>query len=101
MNARRPATCWILIRAHRIQRLEFTENHLNWEMRGSLCCSQLRVDPMCRHVVGVFVCGIDQANGMQTVKLCNTIGMGVDPLWFGVEFVKHGARTSTCLIKGH
>jgi len=33
MNARRPATGPILTRAHRIQRLEFTENHPNWEMR--------------------------------------------------------------------
>ena len=33
LNARRPATGPILTRAHRIQRLEFAENHLNWEMR--------------------------------------------------------------------
>ena len=33
MNARRPATGPILTRAHRIQRLEFRDNHLNWEMR--------------------------------------------------------------------
>jgi len=33
MNAGRPATGPILTRAHRIQRLEFTENHLNWKMR--------------------------------------------------------------------
>ena len=33
INARRPATGLILTRAHRIQRFEFTEKHLNWEMR--------------------------------------------------------------------
>jgi len=33
MNARRPATSPILTRAHRIQRLDFTKNLLNLEMR--------------------------------------------------------------------
>jgi len=33
MNARRPATVVILTRVLRFLRLEFTENHLNWEMR--------------------------------------------------------------------
>jgi len=34
----------------------------------------MRVDSICRHVISV-VCGDDQANGMQTVPLWNTIGM--------------------------
>jgi len=46
-----------------------------------------RVDSICRHVMVVFVCGDDQANGMQTVTLWNTIGMVVAPLRFGVKFV--------------
>jgi len=84
MNARRPATGPIWTRAQSIQILDFTENHLIGKcMIGSQCCSQMRVDSICRHVIGVFVCGEDQANGMQTVTLWNTIGMGVAPLWFG------------------
>ena len=102
MNARRPAIGPILTRAYRIQRLEFREIHLNWEMRD--CESVLFTNESRFHLSSCDIRVRVWRRPGERYTDCNILehdryGGGSIMVW--VEFVKQKARTSTCLTKGH